>query len=208
MYHMGQTPRERLLEAVTEHLAEHGLGDTTLRGLAAAVGTSHRMLSYHFGSRARLLSEVSKAVEQRQRVALAAMLADPDASPIDVIRGMWQRIADPSLHPQERLFFELYARALQGGAEAEGFLPEVVEAWIEPSAQLFARLGLSAGDARAEARLSLAVARGLLLDLLATGDRAALDAAVERYVARFASDGVRPLRRSAQDPQERGEGAT
>jgi AcrR family transcriptional regulator len=208
MYHMGQTPRQRLLDAVVAHLAEHGLGDTSLRGLAAAAGTSHRMLSYHFGSRARLLTEVSKAVEERQRAALATMLADPDASPIDVIRGMWRRIADPSLHPQERLFFELYARALQGGAEAEGFLPEVVEAWIAPSAELFARLGLSDADARAEARLALAVARGLLLDLLATGDRDAVDAAIERYVARFASDGVRPLGRSGQDPQQTGERAT
>jgi AcrR family transcriptional regulator len=185
MYHMEQPPRERLLQAVIDHLAEHGLADTSLRGLAAAVGTSHRMLSYHFGGRARLLTEVSKAVEERQREALAAMLADPESEPIDVVRAMWRRIADPSLHPQERLFFELYARALQGGPEAEGFLPEVVEAWIEPTMALFLRLGLSERDARAEARLSLAVARGLLLDLLATGDRAALDAAVERYVARL-----------------------
>jgi hypothetical protein len=79
-------------------------------------------------------------------------------------------------------------RRTQGGAEAEGFLPEVVDAWIEPSAELYRRLGLSEGDARAEARLALAVARGLLLDLLATGDRAAVDAAVERYIARFDTD--------------------
>ena len=37
-------------------------------------------------------------------------------------------------------------------------------------------------DARAEARLGVAVIRGLLLDLLATGDRAALDEAVERFI--------------------------
>ena len=191
MYHMEQgsaTPRERLLAAVMAHLAEHGLADTSLRGLAAAVGTSHRMLSYHFGGRAQLLTEVSKAVEEQQREALAAMLADTETSPLEVIRAMWRRFADPSLHPQERLFFELYARALQGGAEAEGFLPEVVDAWIEPSAELYRRLGLSEEDARAEARLALAVARGLLLDLLATGDRAAVDAAVERYIGRFDSD--------------------
>ena len=66
---------------------------------------------------------------------------------------------------------------------------------------------MSADDARAEARLALAAARGLLLDLLATRNRDAVDAAVERYVARLASDGVPPLRGSAQDPGQSREGA-
>jgi hypothetical protein len=64
-------------------------------------------------------------------------------------------------------------------------LAQVVESWLEPSTELFARLGFSDADARAEARLSLAVARGLLLDLLATGDREAVDSAVERYIRRY-----------------------
>lgn len=182
---MQAEPRERLLHAVLDHLGEHGLGDTSLRGLAAAAGTSHRMLSYHFGSRSRLLREVSLTVEARQREWFASMLADADADPVDVIRAMYRRIADPALAAQERLFFELYVRALRDDTEAEGFLPEAVEAWIEPAGELFRRLGFAEEDARAEARLSLAVARGLLLDLLATGDRPAIDAAVERYVSRY-----------------------
>jgi len=191
MYHsvqyerMQADPRERLLEAVIAHLEEHGLRDTSLRGVAAAVGTSHRMLSYHFGGRAGLLTEVCKRIEERQRAWLASLLADPSADPVEIMRAMYERIADPALHAPERLFFELYARALHGGAEAEGFLPEVVEAWLEPVAELFARLGFGEEEARAEARLSLAVARGLLLDLLGTGDRAAVDAAVERYMRRY-----------------------
>ena len=47
-----------------------------------------------------------------------------------------------------------------------------------------AQRGLDA-EVRVEARLGVAVARGLLLDLLATGDREAVDAAVERYIAAF-----------------------
>jgi AcrR family transcriptional regulator len=184
---MQTEPRERLLQAVLDHLGEHGLGDTSLRGLAAAVGTSHRMLSYHFGTRGRLLTEVSRAVESQQRAWFASMLADREATPVELMRAMYARISDPALAPQERLFFELYARALQDGSDAQGFLPAVVEAWLEPSTELFARLGFSEADARAEARLSLAVARGLLLDLLATGDRAAVDAAVERYLSRYAT---------------------
>jgi hypothetical protein len=39
------------------------------------------------------------------------------------------------------------------------------------------------GPTSAQARLGIAVTRGLLLDLLATRDRAAVDAAVERWIA-------------------------
>jgi len=187
---MASAPRERLLDALIDHLAEHGLRDTSLRGLAAAVGTSHRMLSYHFGTRSLLLTAVSREVERRQRAWFADMLAQ-DTEPVQLMREMYRRIADPALHSSERLFFELYARALVDGAEVEGFLPEAVEAWIEPSSELFRRLGFAEDDARAEARLSLAVARGLLLDLLATGDAEAVDAAAEQYVRRYETAPVR-----------------
>jgi AcrR family transcriptional regulator len=182
-----RSARDRLLEAVVEHLGERGLGDTSLRGLAAAVGTSHRMLLYHFGSRRELLVEVTRAVERRQREAFAALLADPSASPVEVMWAMYHRIADEALWPQERLFFELYARALQGGPDAAGLLPEVVEAWLAPLGALVERLGLPPDQARAEARLALAAARGLLLDLLGTGDRAAVDAAMGAFVDRYAT---------------------
>ncbi len=43
--------------------------------------------------------------------------------------------------------------------------------------------GLTEAQARAETRLGIAVIRGLLLDLLATGDTAGADAAHEAYVA-------------------------
>src|SRR3954466_507328 len=95
--------RERLLAAAMEHVAEHGVGDLSLRALAAALGTSHRMLIYHFGSREGLLIEVIRTVEAQQRAALDDFLADPDASPADTMRRMWQRLADPALHPNERL---------------------------------------------------------------------------------------------------------
>ena len=47
--------------------------------------------------------------------------------------------------------------------------------------------GLPASEARAEARLGIAVGRGLLLDVLATGDVAGADEAYERYLAASAA---------------------
>jgi AcrR family transcriptional regulator len=182
----GTGARERLLAAAMEHVAEHGVGNLSLRGLAAALGTSHRMLIYHFGSREGLLIEVIRAVEAQQRAALAQMLLDEDAPPSETMRRMWQRVADPGLWPNERLFFEVYAQALQGSPHAEPLLDGIVELWVEPLARLAVARGEDAARARAEARLGVAVTRGLLLDLLATRDRAAVDAAMERYIEAMA----------------------
>jgi AcrR family transcriptional regulator len=174
--------RERLLAAAMEHVAEHGVGNLSLRGLAAALGTSHRMLSYHFGSREGLLIEVIRTVEAQQRAALAEMLLDTDAPPAETMRRMWRRVADPALWPNERLFFEVYAQALQGSPHALPLLDGIVDLWVEPLARIAVAQGRPEDEARAEARLGVAVTRGLLLDLLATGDRAAVDAAMERYI--------------------------
>ena len=174
-------PRERLLAGAMEYVARHGVGEISLRGLAAALGTSHRMLLYHFGSREALLIEVIRTVEEQQRLALAAILQEADAPPAEIMRRMWARVADPALWPNERLFFEVYAQALQGSPHALPLLDGIVESWVEPLAALVAP-DRPPAEARAEARLGVAVVRGLLLDLLATQDREAVDAAMERYI--------------------------
>jgi AcrR family transcriptional regulator len=180
-------PRQRLLDAAIDHAAHHGIGHLGLRQLAAALGTSHRMLIYHFGSKDGLLVEMVRAIEARQRELLATLseAADDSASPLDLLWSLWHHFTDPALAPWERLFFEVYAQALQGRPHTAAFLDDVVDAWIEPVAAAVRRTGVPAADARAEARLALAVTRGLLLDLLATGDREGVDAAMARFAARY-----------------------
>jgi hypothetical protein len=53
-------------------------------------------------------------------------------------------------------------------------------------------LGLPADTARANARLWVAVARGLLLDLLATGDRGGVDEALEQFWSQLETALARP----------------
>jgi AcrR family transcriptional regulator len=183
----GAGARERLLAAAMDHVAEHGVGNLSLRALAAALGTSHRMLIYHFGSREGLLIEVIRGVEAQQRAALAELLLDEEAPPAETMRRMWRRVADPALWPNERLFFEVYAQALQGSPHAVPLLDGIVESWVQPLVRIAVAQGRPEAQARAEARLGVAVTRGLLLDLLATGDRAAVDAAMERYIEAVAS---------------------
>lgn len=174
--------RQRLLDAAVDHAAHHGVSDQSLRQLAAALGTSHRMLIYHFGSKEGLLTEVVRTVEARQRAQLAALIAQGDLATREALGQLWEHFADESLWPWERLFFEVYAQALQGRPHARSLLDEAIDTWVEPMADLLVAQGTPPAEARADARLMLAVTRGLLLDLLATGDRAGVDAAMRRFV--------------------------
>ena len=179
--------RDRLLAAAVRHALNCGIADLSLRELAAAIGTSHRMLIYHFGSREGLLAAVTRAVEDQQRAAPTgpvpgAAATGAGGTAADAGRQAWRRLSDPGLWPQERLFFELYAHALLGRPGTEGFLDGIVESWVVPIAAGLVADGADERAARADARLAVAVVRGLLLDLLATKDRAGVDEAYERYL--------------------------
>jgi AcrR family transcriptional regulator len=180
-------PRTRLLDAVIAHAGVHGLADSSLRQLAEGVGTSHRMLIHHFGSKEQLLVAVVHEVERRQRDALTDLGRTTD-DPAELGRLFWERLADPALAPLERLFFELYAQALLDRPWAADFLDGIVEEWIDPVADMLGTQGLDRATARARARLSVAVSRGLLLDLLATGDRSGVDAAMADFAGLLAAD--------------------
>jgi AcrR family transcriptional regulator len=179
--------RERLLAAAVDYAAEHGLADLSLRALAAGLGTSHRMLIFHFGSKEGLLVEVVRAVEAQQRALLEQLRADPEQDLLDQLRAFWQHLTSPALWPYERLFFEVYAQGLQGKQPATRLLEDAIDPWLTPAADLLASQGVPVQEAQAEARLAIAVTRGLLLDLLATGDLAAVDAAMDRYTAQLAA---------------------
>jgi AcrR family transcriptional regulator len=180
---MAGQERRNLLDATIDHVARHGVGELSLRQLAAALGTSHRMLIYHFGSKEGLLTEVVRVVEERQRDALADL--DAGLSPVEVARQFWARLTDESLRGNERLFFELYGQALQGRPGTTALLDGVIDDWLAPISALSRRFGLPEDQTEAHARLGLAVARGLLLDLVTTGDVDAVNRAMELFIARF-----------------------
>src|SRR3954469_17059925 len=153
--------RQELLDAVVKECAERGIGDRSLRDVAAAVGTSHRMLLHHFGSRNELLHAIVDEVERRQRALFPELPIEPAAA----MAAMWADLRRPELRPFERLFFECYARGVQGEQPFARMLPGAVEAWL---AEVAAKTDGTADPAFV--RLGLAVTRGLLLDLIATDD--------------------------------------
>lgn len=167
--------RESLLAEAVEHFAKNGIGDASLRSIATSVGTSHRMLIYHFGSRKGLLAEVVRAVEQQQRDLLAEVLTTdlPIAGQNELF---WRRVTEATLI-YGPLFFELSAHAMQDLPHTESLKADLINVWLPPLIDLCVRAGLPADEAPAYARLGLAASRGLLFDLLLTGDRAGVDEA-------------------------------
>jgi AcrR family transcriptional regulator len=172
--------REALLDRCLVYLVQVGFSQLSLREIAAGTGTSHRMLIYHFGSRDGLLADIVGRIEAEQRAALAELASATD-DPVEIGRQFWRRVSDPSLAPAERLFFEVYAHALYGRAWTESFRASVITAWTRPVEDMLMAHGFTRPQARARARIALATTRGLLLDLLITGDRRLLDEAADTF---------------------------
>ncbi|CAM4276351.1 transcriptional regulator BetI [Mycobacterium basiliense] len=173
---MARTPdlqrRRQLLDALVANFAAHGVGDRSLRDVATAVGTSHRMLLHHFGSRENLLVAVVDEVERRQM----GLMPDLPTSPAHSFAAMWADVRRPELRQLERLFFECYSRAAQGEKPFAQMVPGAVNNWLAEADAV----AQGAVDA-AMVRLGLAVIRGLLLDLVATDDDAGVDAAATAF---------------------------
>ena len=165
--------RASLLGDAVEHFAKNGIGDASLRSIATSIGTSHRMLIYHFGSREGLLAEVVRTVEQQQRDLLATLSDLPIAEQAE---EFWRRVTEATLI-YGPLFFELSAHAMQDLPHTESLKADLINVWLPPLIELCVRAGLPPAEAPAYARLGLAASRGLLFDLLLTGDRAGVDEA-------------------------------
>jgi AcrR family transcriptional regulator len=73
-------PRSLLLDQAIDYVTAHGWRARNLRRLAEALGTSHRMLIYHFGSKDGLLVAIVDEVEARQRAALAELQVEAAAA--------------------------------------------------------------------------------------------------------------------------------
>jgi AcrR family transcriptional regulator len=166
--------RAELLESAYRHIQEHGLVGMSLRPLAHAVGSSPRVLLYLFGSKdglVRALLERARADE----LALLQTVRRDQGTLAEAAAALWRWIAAPEHDRILALWTEAYARSLvEPDGPWAGFAARTVDDWL-------ALLAEFAADPT-ERTLVLAVLRGALLDLLATGDRAAVDAAMDAYI--------------------------
>ena len=200
--------RDELLERAYLYALEHGLADLSLRPLAAAIGSSPRVLLFLFGSKdglIRALLDRARA-DELNFLAQARVVGQADlAAMVDVT---WQWLAAEPVRPLLTLWAEAYARSLAEPAGPwSGFARQTVEDWLALLAT--AQPGRSGGPGTtAEPTLALAVLRGALLDLLATGNTDRVTTAIHLYLRLTSVNGTTSDAAPATLPGPTGESGT
>jgi AcrR family transcriptional regulator len=168
--------RQELLEAAYQYVQRHGISPMSLRPLAAAIGTSPRVLLFLFGSKDELVREL---LARARRDELALVSEDDGRDPA---LQLWDWMSRPEHRGLLALWVDAYARSL---IEPDGpwgdFAAGTVRDWL-------AILGGPRAGAGADAETAtavLALLRGALLDLLATGDVERTTAAVHAQLVRL-----------------------
>ena len=166
--------RTELLEAAYRYALDHGLADLSLRPLSAAIGSSPRVLLYLFGSKDGLVQALLNRARADELAVLDRVRAAGEAGGLSAaVEALWGWLAAPEHRALVTLWVEGYARALvePDGAWA-GFAARTVRDWL-------AVLDDVGGGDATDRTLLLAVLRGALLDLLATGDADRTTSAVQ-----------------------------
>ena len=171
-----------LLDAAYGYVLEHGLADLSLRPLAAAIGSSPRVLLFLFGSKDGLVRALLRRARADELEVLERVRGAGGADGLSAAaEAIWTWLAAAEHRALLTLWLEGYARSLfdPDGAWA-GFATATVHDWL---AVLEDAAGADDGDAT-DRTLLLAVLRGALLDLLATGDVDRVSGAVHRHLHR------------------------
>ena len=196
---MGRKPdprrRAALLSAFADYVLEHGLADLSLRPAAAALDTSPRMLLYHFGSKEELIVEAIAAIRARQTGFFAREIGRSRRAPerpIYLLGRMWRWYTLPKNEPYSRLFYEVYGLAIKHPKRFGKFLEIVGTDFRGFMEAGLVDVGLPAGpETRALASFYAAAFRGLTIDLLTTGDRRRVNAAIRSLEQHLHADMAR-----------------
>jgi AcrR family transcriptional regulator len=106
--------RAALLEPVCAHLLAHGIEGSSLRDLAAAAGTSDRMLLYYFRDKSDLMSAAMARLGEVLRERLDAARA-PAPLPEGALRARLVAMAlDDAVWPFMQVWLEIAAKGARG----------------------------------------------------------------------------------------------
>ncbi|MBA8793323.1 AcrR family transcriptional regulator [Friedmanniella endophytica] len=174
--------RQQLLDALIANAGGSGFGRLSLRRLAAAAGSSHRMLIYHFGSREGVLAALVERIESHQAADLDVLVdRHPGGDPNDAAFGdLWNRILR-RLDGSGPLVFELALLAVHGEQPVKQIRGLVIDSYAGPLARFWSTQGLDERAAGLAGRLHVALARGLMIDYLVRGDGPLTHAAFGKF---------------------------
>ena len=153
--------------------------------MAAAVGSSPRVLLYLFGSKDDLVRALLARARQDELVLLNNLSTTTRGATLGVAtEQLWDWLVAPEHRSLLRLWFEGYARSLVDGTGPwAGFARQTVDDWLELLSRFQPTPWRNTHSAAAERTHILAVLRGCLADLLATGDVGRTTAAVSRALS-------------------------
>lgn len=177
-----QHRRGELLEAVAEYVLENGVASLSLRRAAESVGVSHVTLQHHFGSKEQLVGEIVEHLLERTLIPQGIYtdgVPDPNLDLPTRLRALWMHLTSRSGQRDIRLFVEVLGQSLFGGADYSPAVARSMTHRVELTATNIVNLGCPEAEAPAFASLLLATIRGLIVELLATGERERLDRAFE-----------------------------
>ena len=190
------TRKAMLLESLIAYLVRRGVADVSLRPMAAAVGTSARLLIFHFGSKERLLVEVLDEMQARLQRSLSDLLAsEPSESRTAPLRQYWDwALKDPNF-AQLRVVYQLQILAAQDHKTYARYLKRNSLNWLE----LVQAVSKPAQRSPMLATLIVAVFDGLFIEVMSTGDRRRASAAIDEFIAmaRKHTQARRPARKPA-----------
>ena len=192
--------RSELLRKIVDELLDRGAADLSLRPLAERVGSSARLLIYHFGSKEQLVADALTEVRRRIQASLGARAAQVGpASLRALVMMVWDWAVEPENHGYFRLLFEVDGLTL---FDRISFSEEVRKAnsavWIALIERAAARLPREGALFAAHATLIMGAIVGLLQEFLSTGEREKTTAALATLVDLIAAD--RAARQQPQGP--------
>ncbi len=173
--------REAFVAGAVEHVLRHGVGGLSLRPLAAALGTSDRMLLYYFGSRERLLEVVLDRVGDGLVAALSEAVPAGRSDPEVLLRTLWSSLRVPAVEPVLRLYVEILGQSAAQVAPFPAAARRVADRWLD---WVEDRLDVPVAERPGAAAALLATVDGLLLLQLTVSDEVA-----DRAARRLLPDG-------------------
>lgn len=154
---------EELLEQVTDHVLAHGLIGLTLRPLARAIGTSDRMLVYHFTDRDTLVTEVVVRTGERAVAAVDALPAAPSVR--SAVNRLWAAYQTEPLHGCLDVYCQAAATGLLGQEPYRSTARTSNQAWAEALQRYLQRSGAAPRRVRRVVTLVDSSLYGFHLDL-------------------------------------------
>lgn len=188
---MARTPdlerRQELLDRIVVYLAENGLAQATLRPMAASLDVSINRLVHHFGTKEELLSAaLQRSLDLQIEVQNGWLERNPQLTMADLYRKWWRWMnASEANRSLVRLNYEAAALDTKVTGLAGTVRAEQIGVWRHEAQHHFEAEGLQHEQAALEASLAKATFTGLVLDLLATGERRRLNAIFEEFIERM-----------------------